>query len=61
MTEYDEIARDYSDTKRLPFSRHIEQYTLFQILGDVRGARALDLSCGDGFYARRLKEAGACP
>ena len=59
MAEYDLIARDYGKTKRLPFRRHVEQFTLFRTLGDVRGTRVLDLACGDGFYTRRLKEAGA--
>ena len=34
-------------------------YTLGRTLGDVRGARVLDLACGDGFYTRLLKQAGA--
>ena len=59
MAEYDSIARGYSDSKRLPFRDHIERYTLFRTLGDFRGARVLDLACGDGFYTRLLKDAGA--
>ncbi|MXY67847.1 MAG: class I SAM-dependent methyltransferase [Acidobacteriia bacterium] len=59
MAEYDSIASGYSDSKQLPFRVHIERYTLFQTLGDVRGADVLDLACGDGFYTRLLKEAGA--
>lgn len=59
MAEYDSIARGYSDSKRLPFRDHVERYTLVRTLGDVRGARVLDLACGDGFYTRLLKEAGA--
>ena len=59
MAEYDTIARGYSDSKRLPFREHVERYTLGRILGDVRGAHVLDLACGDGFYTRLLKRAGA--
>ena len=59
MTEYDAIAGEYRDSKQLPFRRFIEQYTLFEILGDVSGATVLDLACGEGFYARRLMRAGA--
>ena len=29
------------------------------MLGDVRGRTAVDFGCGSGFYASRLKEAGA--
>lgn len=59
MAEYDSIACGYSDSKQLPFRDHVERYTLFQALGDVRGTHVLDLACGDGFYTRLLKEAGA--
>ena len=59
MAEYDAIAREYRESKRLPFREHVERYTLFELLGDVRGATVLDLACGDGFYTRLLKEAGA--
>ncbi|MYB51462.1 MAG: class I SAM-dependent methyltransferase [Acidobacteriia bacterium] len=59
MAEYDSIASGYSDSKQLPFRDHIERYTLFRTLGDIRGAHVLDLACGDGFYTRLLKEAGA--
>ena len=56
---YDSIASGYSDSKQLPFRDHVERCTLFWTLGDIRGARVLDLECGDGFYTRLLKEAGA--
>ena len=59
MAEYDSIASGYSDSKQLPFRDHIERYTLFRTLGDIRGAHVLDLACGDGFYTRLLKAAGA--
>lgn len=59
MAEYDSIASGYSDSKQLAFRDHVERHTLFRTLGDVRGARVLDLACGDGFYTRLLKQAGA--
>ena len=59
MGQYDSIAEAYRDSKRLPFRRFIEGYTLFEILGDIRGDKVLDLACGDGFYTRLLKRAGA--
>ena len=59
MAEYDLIAGGYRDSKRLPFRDHVELYTLFRTLGDVPGIGVLDLACGDGFYTRLLKEAGA--
>ena len=59
MEEYDAIADAYRDSKRLPFREYIERYTLFEMLGDVRGEKVLDMACGDGFYTRLLKRAGA--
>ena len=59
MAQYDAIADLYQDSKRLPFRRSIERYTLFEALGDIRGMTVLDLACGGGFYTRLLKGAGA--
>ena len=59
MAEYDAIAQKYRESKRLPFREHVETYTLLELLGDIRGATVLDLACGDGFYTRLLKAAGA--
>ena len=57
--QYDGIAEAYRDSRRLPFRRYVEAYSLFEILGDLRGTRVLDLACGDGFYTRMVKAAGA--
>ena len=59
MAEYDAIAEQYSESKNLSFREHVERYTLFDLLGDVRGRTVLDMACGDGFYTRLLKQAGA--
>ena len=58
-SEYDAIAGAYKDSKQLPFREYIEEYTLFETLGDIGGVTALDLACGEGFYTRKLKRAGA--
>ena len=57
--EYDAIAGAYKDSKQLSFRNYIEEYTLFESLGDISGVKALDLACGEGFYTRKLKRAGA--
>ena len=59
LAQYDAIAAAYRDSKQLPFRKTIERYTLFEALGDVRGRTVLDLACGEGFYTRLLKIAGA--
>ena len=56
---YDTIAERYRDSKHLPFRYAVERYTLFQLLGDLRGRTVLDLACGEGFYTRQFKHAGA--
>ena len=58
-SEYDVIAGAYKDSKQLSFRKCIEEYTLFETLGDISGVKALDLACGEGFYTRKLKRAGA--
>lgn len=57
--EYDSIAREYRDSKQLPFRKYVEAYSLFSMAGDLRHLRVLDLACGEGFYTRQLKRAGA--
>ena len=59
MNQYDTIANAYRDSKQLPFRDVIERYTLFELLGDIREHDVLDMACGDGFYTRLLKRAGA--
>ena len=56
---YDGITDEYRDSKYLSFREHVEQHTLFELLGDVRGKTVLDMACGEGFYTRLLKRAGA--
>jgi SAM-dependent methyltransferase len=58
-TNYDPIAGPYSASKKLPFRRIIEQFTLFEIVGPLRGLRVLDLACGDGVYSREARRRGA--
>lgn len=59
MEVYDAIASEYRESKQLPFRRALEAYTLFELLGDLRGATVYDLACGDGFYTRQIQQAGA--
>ena len=59
IKEYEAIADAYADSMRLPFRDAIEKHTLLELLGDVAGAKALDMACGDGYYTRLLKRKGA--
>lgn len=57
--QYDKIAEQYRRSKESPIRRYIEAHTFMGLIGDVSGLRVLDLACGEGFYSRRLKAAGA--
>lgn len=57
--QYDAIAEQYARTKQSPLRRWVEQPSFLQLAGKVEGLRVLDLACGDGFYTRMLKAAGA--
>jgi SAM-dependent methyltransferase len=59
VTDYDRIGEKYRNSKELPFRRHVELYTYFEILGDLKGKTVLDLACGDGYYTRRVHRRGA--
>ncbi len=59
IREYEAIADAYDESMRLPFRDTIEKHTLMETLGDVTGLKALDMACGDGYYTRLLKRAGA--
>jgi SAM-dependent methyltransferase len=60
-TNYDGIAKEYQASKLQPWRTHVEQHTLLRLTGDVRGARTLDLACGEGYYTRLLRRLGADP
>jgi SAM-dependent methyltransferase len=60
-TNYDGIAKEYQASKLQPWRTHVERYTLLRLTGDVRGARTLDLACGEGYYTRLLRRLGAEP
>ena len=57
--QYDAIAREYQRTKESPLRRHVEAFSFFRMLGNVAGRSVLDLACGEGFYTRLIKKAGA--
>ena len=56
---YDRIAKEYRDSKLLPFRRHVEEHTIFGLLPALAVKRVLDLACGEGISTCRLIERGA--
>ncbi len=59
LTNYDEIADGYVKSKIIPAKRYSEEHTFFLALGDAKDLSVLDLACGDGYYTRAIKKAGA--
>jgi SAM-dependent methyltransferase len=57
--DYDPIAEQYKASKAMLFRKHVEEHTLFEIIGDIAGESVLDLACGEGIYARRMRRDGA--
>jgi ubiquinone/menaquinone biosynthesis C-methylase UbiE len=57
--EYDRIGPEYQESKLLPFRLHVEEHTTFGLLPDLAGLSVVDLACGDGIYARKLRRRGA--
>lgn len=58
-TNYDPIADLYRLAKQQPWRRHVEAFTLLDLIGDVNGKSVLDIACGEGFYTRMLRQRGA--
>lgn len=60
MEIYDKIGESYAKQSSCDIKRRVTaDYTFFDFIGDVRGKSILDLACGDGYYCRPLKSAGA--
>lgn len=57
--EYDPIVRQYRRSKEMPFREFSEIPDHLALLGDVAGRSVLDLACGEGFYSRLIRRAGA--
>jgi 2-polyprenyl-3-methyl-5-hydroxy-6-metoxy-1,4-benzoquinol methylase len=58
-TDYNHLSDTYGQTKSGPLREYVDRFTLFKVLGNVRGKSALDLGCGHGYYTRIVKSQGA--
>ncbi len=59
-SQFDALAEAYESTATdLPFRRHVEMYTILEVLGRLNGLAAIDFGCGSGLYARLLRSLGA--
>lgn len=60
-TDYDagHVAAQYKRAKEQPWRSRVEEYSLMELLGDLHGKRVVDVACGEGYFTRRLRQAGA--
>lgn len=60
-TNYNEgrVAEQYKQAKEQPWRSRVETYSLMQRLGDLRDKTVVDVACGEGYFTRRLRQAGA--
>jgi len=59
LTDYDPIAGRYQQAKLQPWREHVERFTLLALIGDLQNKSVIDLACGEGYYTRLLRHAGA--
>ncbi|NTW02998.1 MAG: class I SAM-dependent methyltransferase [Oscillochloris sp.] len=58
-TNFNDLADTYGNTKRNLIKQFSEEPSFLAAIGAVAGLDVLDLACGDGYYTRMLKRAGA--
>jgi SAM-dependent methyltransferase len=58
-TDYNRIGDLYRRAKEQPWRLRVEEPSMMRLIGDVRGKKIVDMACGEGFFTRRLKQAGA--
>lgn len=60
-TNYDagHVAQQYREAKEHPWRRRVEAYSLMKLVGDLHGQKVVDIACGEGYFTRRLRQAGA--
>src|ERR1700739_2501750 len=61
VTDYNEnrIAEQYQQAKAQSWRAHAETWSFMSLIGDVDGKRVLDVACGEGYFTRLLRQAGA--
>jgi 2-polyprenyl-3-methyl-5-hydroxy-6-metoxy-1,4-benzoquinol methylase len=58
-TDYNLISEPYKKAKQQPWRSAVETYSLMGLVGDLTGKSVVDVACGDGYFTRKLRRAGA--
>ncbi len=53
------VAEQYLKVKAQPWRARLETYSFMKLIGDVDGKTVVDIACGEGYFTRRLRQAGA--
>jgi toxoflavin synthase len=61
VTDYNQsgIAEQYQQTRAQSGRSPVETYSALTLIGDVKGKRVLDVACGEGYFTRMVRNAGA--
>jgi SAM-dependent methyltransferase len=57
--QYRTISKEYSQARKDDVTNFLETPSVQSVLGNIRGASAIDYACGTGHYSRLLKKLGA--
>ena len=58
-TDYNLISEQYKKAKTQPSRAAVESYSLMRLAGDLSGKSVVNVACGEGFFTRKLRQAGA--
>ncbi len=58
-TDYNQISQQYKQAKQQPWRWAVETYSLMKLVGDLQGKSIVDVACGEGYFTRLLRQAGA--
>jgi toxoflavin synthase len=58
-TDYNFISKQYQKAKQQPWRWAVETYSLMNLVGELAGKSVVDVACGEGFFTRKLRQAGA--
>ncbi len=58
-TDYNFISQQYKKAKQQPWRSAVEAYSFMELIGDLNGKAVVDVACGEGYFTRKLRQAGA--
>lgn len=59
IAEYYHYYRTMLNLKGWMYNEHLEMPATFELLGNLKSKKVLDIGCGTGIYARKMNKMGA--